>query len=222
MAAPASVPFYFDFISPYAFIAWTQVHAIAERNGFTVEPVPVLFAALLDAHGTKGPAEIPAKRTYTFRDAYRKAHRLGLPPLQPPPSHPFNPLLALRVASLPLDPAERRRLIDALYEATWVLGTGVETAEAVAAAATRARFDGAALVKAAQEPEAKQALRAATERAVARGVFGVPTVEVDGEIFWGTDGLEHVETALRGADPVPRDLSWAERPASATRRRARE
>ncbi|MBC7052108.1 2-hydroxychromene-2-carboxylate isomerase, partial [Salmonella enterica subsp. enterica serovar Enteritidis] len=79
---------------------------------------------LLDAHGTKGPAEIPAKRIYTFRDAYRKAHRLGLPPLRPPPSHPFNPLLALRVASSELDPATKRRLIDALFQATWVAGTG--------------------------------------------------------------------------------------------------
>src|SRR4051794_39152535 len=98
-----TLAFYFDFISPYAFIAWTQVHAIAERNGATVVAIPVLFAGLLDAHGTKGPAETPAKRVYTFRDAYRKAPRAGLPPLRPPPSHPFNPLLALRVASLPMD-----------------------------------------------------------------------------------------------------------------------
>jgi 2-hydroxychromene-2-carboxylate isomerase len=221
---PPSAPlgFYFDFISPYAFIAWTQVHAIAERNGRTVTPIPVLFAGLLDAHGTKGPAEIPAKRAYTFRDAYRKAHRLGLPVLKPPPSHPFNPLLALRVASLPLDPEAQRRLIDALYEATWVRGTGVETPEAVAAAATRAGLDGEALVRAAQEPEAKRRLRAATEEAVAHGVFGVPTVLVDGEIFWGTDGLDLVEPFLRGEDPVPKDLAWAERPVSAMRRAVRE
>jgi 2-hydroxychromene-2-carboxylate isomerase len=216
--SPPSIDFYFDFISPYAFIAWTQIHAIAERNGRTVEAIPVLLAALLDAHGTKGPAEIPAKRAFTFRDAYRKAHRLGLPVLMPPPSHPFNPLLALRVASLPFAPAKRRRVIDALYAATWSLGTGVETPDTVAAAVKQAGFDGDALVRAAQEPEAKQRLREATERAVARGVFGVPTVIVDGELFWGTDALEHVETCIRGEDPVPKDLAWAERPASATRR----
>jgi 2-hydroxychromene-2-carboxylate isomerase len=221
MAPLPPVAFYFDFISPYAFIAWTQVHAIVERNGRTVDPVPVLFAGLLDAHGTKGPAEIPAKRSYTYRDAYRKAHRLGLPALRPPPSHPFNPLLALRVASLPLAPAEQRRLIDELYASTWVLGTGIETPDAVIAAVQRAGLDGEALVRAAQEPEAKERLRAATERAVARGVFGVPTVMVGDEIFWGTDGLDHVETCLRGEDPVPKDLSWAERPASAMRRAIR-
>lgn len=221
MIQPKPLAFYFDFISPYAFIGWTQVHAIAERNGRTVAPIPVLFAGLLDAHGTKGPAEIPAKRTYTFRDAYRKAHRLGLPALRPPPSHPFNPLLALRVASLPLEPGPRRRLIDALYESTWVLGTGIETPEAVGAAATRAGLDGEALVRAATAPEVKESLRAATAEAVAHGVFGVPTVLVDGEVFWGTDGLELVESFLRGEDPVPKDLAWAERPATAIRRAVR-
>lgn len=214
--------FYFDFISPYAFLASTQVHAIAERNGRTVELVPVLFAALLEAHGTKGPAEVPAKRAYLFRDVYRKAHRLGLPELVPPPSHPFNPLLALRVASLPMTAEERRRLVDQLFAATWAVGTGVDSADAVAAAAKRARLDGDALVRAAQEPAAKERLRAATADAVARGVFGVPTVLADGEMFWGTDGLEHVDAFLRGEDPVPKDLTWADRPGSASRRTVRE
>jgi 2-hydroxychromene-2-carboxylate isomerase len=219
--ADAPLRFYFDFVSPYAFIAWTQVHAIAERNGRIVLPIPVLFAGLLDAHGTKGPAEIPAKRIYTFRDAYRKAHRLGLPTLRPPPSHPFNPLLGLRVASAVLAMDVKRRLIDALYEATWVLGTGIETPEAVAAAAARAGLDGEALVRDAQSPEVKLRLRMATEEAVAHGVFGVPTVLVGTEIFWGTDGLELVEAFLRGEDPVPKDLAWAQRPASAMRRAVR-
>ena len=221
MTTQPSFLFYFDFVSPYAFIAWTQIHAIAERHGRTVEPIAVLFAGLLDAHGTKGPAEIPAKRAYIFRDAYRKAHRAGLPVLCPPPSHPFNPLLALRVASLPMDPDARRRLIDALYAATWSNGSGVDTPAAVAAAAGRAGLDGEALVRAAQEPDAKQRLRIATEQAVARGVFGVPTVIVDGELFWGVDSLELVAAFLRGEDPVPSDLSWAERPASAMRRAVR-
>lgn len=220
MIQPPPLLFYFDFISPYAFIAWTQVHAIAERHGRTVDAIPVLFAGLLDAHGTKGPAEIPAKRAYTFRDAYRKAHRVGLE-LRLPPSHPFNPLLALRVASC-ADEAGRRRLIDKLYEATWVLGTGIETPEAVCAAAQRAGLDGDALVRAAQEPEAKQRLRTATEEAVARGVFGVPTIIVDGELFWGTDSLELVETCLRGEDPVPKHAAWDDRPTSAMRRALRD
>jgi len=218
----APLVFYFDFISPYAFVASTQVHAIAARNGRTVDLVPVLFAGLLEAHGTKGPAEIPAKRAYLFRDVYRKAHRLGLPELVLPPSHPFNPLLALRVAALPTDADAKRRLVDSLFAATWLEGTGIESPAAVAAAATRAGLDGEALVRAAQQPEVKQQLRKATEDAVARGVFGVPTILADGEMFWGIDGMEHVETFLRGEDPVPKDLAWANRQPSATRRAIRE
>jgi 2-hydroxychromene-2-carboxylate isomerase len=212
--------FYFDFVSPYAYIVSTQVSELAVRHGRSLELVPVLFAALLDAHGTTGPAEVPAKRVYTFKDAYRKAHRLGLP-LCPPPTHPFNPLLALRAASLPMPEDARRRFVSALYAAAWADGTGVESAAQVGAAATRAGLDAAAIVTEASLPEAKTRLRDQTAEAVARGVFGVPTVLVDGEIFWGTDGVELAEAYLRGEDPVPRDLGWADRPASAARKARR-
>jgi 2-hydroxychromene-2-carboxylate isomerase len=112
---------------------------------------------------------------------------------------------------------DRRRLVDALFAATWTLGTGIETPAQVIAAAQSAGLDGEALVRAAAAPEVKQQLREATAQAIARGVFGVPTAVVGDEVFWGTDGLDHVEACLRGEDPVPRDLSWAERPASAQR-----
>ena len=71
--------FHFDYLSPYAYLAWTQIHALAQRHGRTVEPVPTLFAALLAHGGTKGPAEIPAKRIYVFKDALRTARLLGVP-----------------------------------------------------------------------------------------------------------------------------------------------
>ena len=103
------VRFCFDFISPYAYIASKSVQALAARHGRQVELVPVLFAALLDANGQKGPAEIPSKRLHTFKDAFRKAHRAGLT-LVMPPSHPFNPLTALRVVGVVDDSAERARL----------------------------------------------------------------------------------------------------------------
>jgi 2-hydroxychromene-2-carboxylate isomerase len=67
----SAIRFCFDFISPYAYLAWTQVHALADRHGRAVEPVPVLFAALLDHHGTVGPAEVPAKRRYLMFDVVR-------------------------------------------------------------------------------------------------------------------------------------------------------
>ena len=102
------VRFYFDFVSPYAYIGWTQIHRVVEARGQRVEAGPVLFAGLLNAHGQKGPAEIPAKRASLFKDGSRKAHAFGLPALQPPPAHPFNPLLALRLCVLPMAEGARR------------------------------------------------------------------------------------------------------------------
>ncbi|AKV00787.1 2-hydroxychromene-2-carboxylate isomerase [Labilithrix luteola] len=215
--ADAKLTLFFDFISPYAYVAHTQVHAIAQRTGRRVELVPVLFAAILDAHGQKGPAEIPAKRLYTFKDAFRKAHRHGLGGLVPPPSHPFNPLLALRVASVPMADDARHALVASIFDTAWRRGEAIDGVSGVTAAIERAGLDAKALLEAAGAAENKERLRTHTSEAIARGVFGVPTTDVDGELFWGTDGLEFVEAYLRGDDPLPRDLSWAERPASATR-----
>lgn len=216
----STLRFSFDFISPYAYLGWLQIHALAARHGREVEPVPVLFAALLNHFGHKGPAEIPPKRLYIFKNVLRLAHRLGVP-LVPPPAHPFNPLLSLRVASLPLPAAERRSLIDALFAAAWGGGGGVADAAAVRRAVDAAGFDGVALLAEAETPAAKDRLRRQTDDALARGLFGVPSVEVDGELFWGCDAFPDVENFLRGEDPVsPTDLArWANLPAAAQRQR---
>ena len=214
---PSPLLFYFDFVSPYAYLAATQVPGLAARHGRALTLVPVVFAKLLDAHGTVGPAEVPAKRVYVFKDAWRKARRLGVGPLVPPPSHPFNPLLALRVAALPMESDEKVRLVRALFDATWKSGAGVDTEARVVAAAASAGFDGASLVEKAQTPENKDRLKASTDDALKRGIFGVPTLVVDDEIFWGVDGLDLAEDLLSGRDDTPKDFSWAERPATAQR-----
>jgi 2-hydroxychromene-2-carboxylate isomerase len=204
--------FFFDFISPYAYLAWTQIHALAERNSAKVEPVPTLFAALLNAHGTKGPAEIPAKRAYLFKDIHRKAHALGVP-IDAPATHPFNPLAALRMAAI----APTRELIDGLYRATWVEGKRVDQPKVVAEIA--AHYLDAETIARGQSDEAKALVRANTERALAAGVFGVPTIVVDGELFWGVDSLPHLDAFLRGENPIPADAvaRWGNLSASASR-----
>jgi 2-hydroxychromene-2-carboxylate isomerase len=213
-----TIRFHFDLLSPYAYLAWTQIHALAARHGRSVEPIPVLFAALLNAHGQKGPAEIPAKRVYVFKDALRTAHRLGVP-LAPPPSHPFNPLLALRVASLPMSGEARRALVDGLFAATWGSGPGVTEPEVVASIARAAGLDGEQAVRDANSMEAKDRVRRQTEEAIAAGVFGVPAMLVDGELFWGLDSFPNLERFLEGRDPI--DLGalarWAGTPATARR-----
>ena len=216
MSEPIS--FHFDYLSPYAYLAWTQIHALAARNGRDVLPVPTLFAALLDHSGSRGPAEIPAKRVYIFKDSLRLAHVFGVP-LVPPPRHPFNPLLALRVSSIELAADERRRLIDALYRGAWGGGGGVDSPEAVTRLLDAAGFDGAGLLARAATPEIKDRLRAQTDAAIAAGVFGVPTMRVDGELFWGCDSFGHLERFLRGEDPLPADAieRWRDLPAGAQR-----
>lgn len=199
--------YWFDFVSPYAWVAFRPARALAAKHGLAFVPRPVLFAGLLDAHGLVGPAEVPAKRAYIFKDAYRKAHARGLPPLVLPPSHPFNPLVALRAAIV--DPSVDA--IDRLFAAAWVEGRAIDTEEAVAAIA------GASVVDATKAPEVKARLREATEDAARRGIFGVPTLELGGEMFWGSDALEHADAFLRGEDPVPDDPRYFERPASAIR-----
>jgi len=215
----AALPLYFDFISPYAYLAWKATPALAKKHGRTLEPRPVLFAALLNAHGHKGPAEIPPKRVYVFKNVLRLAAAAQLK-LQPPPAHPFRPLLALRIAGLPaLDDELRFKAIDALFDATWGGGPGVEDPETVIQVLDDAGLDGPALVAAAAGPDAKARLRTTTEEALSKGVFGVPTVDVDGELFWGYDALDHVDAALAGHDPVDAEAlaRWADLPASAQR-----
>src|SRR5262245_7185050 len=213
------VRFYFDYLSPYAYLAWTQINPLAEKYGREVEPVPILFAALLGAHGTKGPAEVPAKRVYVWKDVLRTARVLNVP-LATPPAHPFNPLLALRVSSVDVTRAERRRLVDALYRGTWGGGPGVTDPEVVATIATDAGFDGPALVQAASTDAVKARLKAQTDEALAHGAFGIPTLLVDGELFWGYDSFGHVERRLAGRDPLGDTdiMRWKDLPIGATRR----
>jgi len=221
--AHGTVRFYFDYISSNAYLAWTQLPKLCERYGFTIEPVAVLFAGLLEAHGQLGPAEIPAKALWTAKNNVRKAVLLDVP-LNPPAFHPFNPLLALRVSSLPLDAAARRALIGALFDAVWVHGLHVSDPVVVERLGDDLGLRGAALVAEAQLSEAKARLRAQTDDAIARGVFGVPSMEVGDELFWGYDDFPYLELCLAGKDPLDSGLwqKWlgAARP-SAMRRRFR-
>lgn len=199
MTDSTPVRFLFDYISPYAFIAWRRVHALAEAHGRAVEAVPILFAACLKAHGHKGPAQIPSKRIYVFKDCLRTAAVEGID-LRPPPRHPFNPLLALRVTGLAMPEATRRTLIDRLFDAVWAGGRGVEDPAVVAEHCAAVGLTDA--IARAGEPEAKRRLRTTTEEAIAAGAFGVPTMLVDDELFWGFDCFGHLERYLAGADPL--------------------
>jgi 2-hydroxychromene-2-carboxylate isomerase len=220
---PSRIRFYFDYISSNAYLAWHRLPDLTERFGLALEPIPVLFAGLLEAHGQLGPAEIRPKAHWMWRNNLRKAALLGIP-LRPPRFHPFNPLLPLRVSSLPLAEDRRRALIDALFRAVWVEGLHPSEPSVVAAAASAVGLPGPELVAAAQGEESKARLRRQTEQAIGAGVFGVPTMIVGDELFWGYDDLPYLELFVSGADPIAGQAptSAAAAPtASAVRRRFR-
>jgi 2-hydroxychromene-2-carboxylate isomerase len=224
MASPRVVRFYLDYISSNAYLAWVVLPELAARHGARVEPVPTLFAGLLEAHGQLGPAEVPAKAWWMAKNTLRKAALLGVP-LHPPAFHPFNPLLALRASSLAMEPEARDALVTGLFRAVWVDGLHVSEPGVVARVADAAGLDGARVVEEAAAPATKARLRAQTDAAIGQGVFGVPTMQVGDELFWGYDDLPFLERLLAGRDPLdPDELSrglGAGR-ASARRRRFRE
>jgi 2-hydroxychromene-2-carboxylate isomerase len=222
----SQIELFFDFVSPYSYLVWCQLPALAARHGRRVVPRPVVFGAVLSTLGTRGPAEVPPRRAYLIKDLLRLAHHAGVP-FTVPPTHPFNPLLALRVAALPLDDDDRMRIVTALFDAAWRTGAGMEGAEAVGSALAPLGLDPATLVRRAGEPEAKAALRANTDELLAAGGFGVPTMRAEGELFFGTDALPYLDAFLRGADPAATpegaelQRRWRSLPASARRREER-
>jgi 2-hydroxychromene-2-carboxylate isomerase len=200
------IDFYFDFISPYAYFASRKIRAVAARYGASLTAHPVVFGALLGHHGQLGPAEIPAKRLFTFNDIVRIA-AMDEVPLAGPAVHPFNPLTALRLTLAEVAGPDQWPVIDCLYTAGWGRGIDLGEPEALARALTEAGLDGPAMVAATREPAVKAALRQSTEAAIERGVFGVPTFVVGDALVWGADRLHHLELILEGRDPVSSGLA---------------
>ncbi len=192
------VEFYFDPVSPYAWLAMEQVDRIIDAGGHIICR-PILFAALLDASATKGPAEVPAKRAYVFRDVMRQAKRLNLP-FRGPPCHPFNPLAALRAIHAIEGDAQRLALARHLLVAVWREGIDVADPDGLAGVLARSGFDANAVRAASATPEVKLRLRSDTQKAIDVGVFGVPTFRLHDELFWGADRVETVVWALKGGD----------------------
>ncbi|HEY7245285.1 MAG TPA: 2-hydroxychromene-2-carboxylate isomerase [Xanthobacteraceae bacterium] len=215
------VDFYFDFVSPYAWLAAHQIDEVREDTAAGFRFVPVLFAGLLDHHSNVGPAEVPAKRRYTFQDAQRWALYLGLE-FKSPPAHPFNPLKPLRVTSAVGDDRLREILAVKLLDAAWSEGRDITADSTVHEVAAGIGLSGRDLLDRAHTDEIKQRLRAQTESAIAAGVFGVPSFVVDGEVFWGNDRLHFVQAHLQGK--LATDHAGVEeilaRPRAADRRRS--
>ena len=193
----APLDFWFDFASPYGYLASTQIDGIAARYGRTVRWRPILLGAIFKVSGMKPGMEQPLRSEYLAHDAPRFARLLGVP-LTMPAKVPLNALTASRAYWWlePSDPAKAHALAKAVYHAHWGEGRDVATAEQVAEVAAPLGISGSDLIAGVQDPLVKDRLRAETDEAIRRGVFGAPFIQIDGESFWGADRLGQVEQWL--------------------------
>ena len=198
------IRFYLDFISPYACLAFEKLPEALMGHSYSVEYRPVLFAAMLQHGGQLGPAEIPGKRDWTYRQVLWLAQRNGVE-MQMPAMHPFNPLPLLRLAvATQAVGAANRYVCETLLRHVW--RGGADAVDPLRLAAVRARLAPA------QDPDSdvvKARLKANTDAAIAQGVFGVPCMEVDDKLFWGFDALPMLRAYLDG-DPWFDTPAWTQ------------
>lgn len=205
---------YFDFVSPYAYLQSRMLHKFAGKAAISMKPV--LFAGLLAHSKNLGPAEIPSKRVWTYRFCTWFARDHGIP-FRFPPRHPFNPLKPLRLA---IAQGASPQAVHAIFDFIWAEGR--DPADPVEWNALGTRLGIADPDAAIEAQRVKDALRANTEAAIAAGVFGVPSFVVGGEVFWGVDAtdfvLQYLDNPALLDDPEYRRV--ADLPAGAERKRS--
>ena len=194
------IHFYFDFISPYAWLAFQALPKTLEGISHRVHYHPVLFGALLKHHGQLGPAEMPGKRDWTYRQVMWLAKQQGTV-LKMPASHPFNPLALLRLAvAASANGQPNRYVVESIFKHVWCDGLEATDAERLGTLQThllsQASLQGVA--KDPQSEDVKRMLQQQTESAIALGLFGVPSMVVDGQVFWGQDALPRLRAYLEG------------------------
>ena len=187
-----SIVWYFDFVSPFAWLQWPRIEELMRTHEVSLRPI--LFAGVLDRVGQKGPAEIPAKREFIYRHVLWRAREAGQP-LRFPPAHPFNPLAALRLC---IAAGSDARATGAIFEWIWGQGQVGDTAEALAPVAQELGIADAAAAIA--DPAVKAQLKANFDAAMADDIFGVPTLAINGRLFWGGDAHDFALACLR--DPA--------------------
>ena len=183
---------YFDFISPFAYLQLARIRELARHHAIT--PRPVVFAALLRHHGQLGPAEIPGKREFTYRMVQWSAQASGIA-LRFPPAHPFNPLAALRLS---IACGSSWEAITRIFAHVWTQGLPGDTAEGLSSVANALGI--ADVEPAIGATAVKEQLRTNTEEAITSGVFGVPTLRSGDQLFWGNDATPMFEKLLAEPD----------------------
>jgi 2-hydroxychromene-2-carboxylate isomerase len=195
MATP--IEFFFDFSSPYAYLAAEQIEALAARHGRAVQYQPTLLGAVFRISGMRPLTEIPVKGDYSRHDFLRSARYAGLPFAMPEP-FPISTVLAARACHVlrAQSPALLRDFVQRAFRAYFVQGRNLSDAQVLRAVLDESGAAGARVLEDAARPEIKESLKVAVDAAIARGVFGAPFFFIDGEPFWGNDRLPQMERWL--------------------------
>ncbi|HPH13150.1 MAG TPA: 2-hydroxychromene-2-carboxylate isomerase [Burkholderiaceae bacterium] len=192
-----TVDFYFDFGSPAAYLAYTQLPRLASETGATIVMKPILLGGVFQASGNRPPASVPLKGSYLFKDMSRFARRYGVRLIM----NPFFPIITTTLMRMDLGLHRRndpslKHFRDTVFQGIWVDERNLNDPVTVGAVLTEAGFDPTALLALASEQTIKDELKTVTLAAVERGVFGAPTFFVGNEMFWGQDRLDFVRDAL--------------------------
>ena len=192
-----TVEFYFDVGSPAAYIAWTQLPRLCAAAGARIDYKPMLLGGVFQATGNHSPTTVPAKGKYMMDDLGRFAARYGVPFVNNP-HFPINTLMLMRgaVGLQMRDPERFVPYVDAAYQAIWVDAKNMNDPEVVGQVLQAAGFNPIHLVALAGDQAVKDRLKAITQEAVERGVFGAPSFFIDGQMHWGQDRLDFVQQAL--------------------------
>ena len=192
-----TLEFYFDYGSPYSYLADTQVEAIAKRTGSTLVRKPMLLGGVFKSTGNASPMTVPQKSKWSAFDMPLWARHYGVP-FKPNPFFPVNTLALMRGAAAAQIDGTFERYHPAVFKAMWVDGVNLNERAEVAKVLAAAGLDAGKTGQRIQDQDVKDRLKATTDEAVARGVFGAPTCFVDDMMFFGNDRLPFVEMALRG------------------------
>lgn len=192
-----TLEFYFDYGSPYSYLADSQVEAIAQRAGATLARKPMLLGGVFKATGNVSPMTVELKSKWSAFDMPMWATHYGVP-FNRNPFFPVNTLVLMRGAAAAQLDGVFERYHPAMFKAMWVDGRNLNDMKEVAAVLTAAGLDAAKFGQRVQDQDVKDRLKSTTDDAVARGVFGAPTVFVEDKMFFGNDRLPFVELALKG------------------------
>lgn len=192
-----TLEFFFDYGSPYSYLADTQVEAIAKRTGATLVRKPMLLGGVFKATGNASPALQPQKARWSGSDMPMWARHYGVP-FERNPHFPVNTLMLMRGATAAQLDGTFDRYHPAMFRAMWVEGRNLNEIAEIAAVLAAAGLDAKKFGQRVQDQDVKDRLKAITDEAVSRGVFGAPTSFVGDRMFFGNDRLAFVELALKG------------------------